>query len=67
MTLFRTSQLTCPLDAAKADCLAFDRRMAESIRAALDAGEDEDVEDVLDIMAWIDERRAAARACASLN
>jgi hypothetical protein len=41
--------------------------MAESIRAALDAGDHEDVEDALDMMAWIDERRAAAHACASMN
>ena len=63
----RLSQIICPLDAAEAQCLAFDRRMAESIRAALDAGEPQDVEEVLDMMAWIDERRAVAATCASMN
>lgn len=61
------SQFSCPLDAAKAQGLAFDRRMAESIRASLDAGEPRDVEEVLDMIAWIDERRAVAATCASMN
>jgi hypothetical protein len=61
------AQLTCPLDGAESECLALDRRMAEDIRVALDAGESEHVEDVLDMLAWIDERRAAAATCASMN
>ena len=63
----RLSQFSCPQDAAQAQCLAFDRRTAESIRAALDAGEPRYVEEVLDVMAWIDERRAVAATCASMN
>jgi hypothetical protein len=66
-TVCRLSEISCPLDAAEVRCLAFDRRMAESIRAALDAGEPQDVEEVLDMMSWIDERRAVAAACASMN
>jgi hypothetical protein len=41
--------------------------MAESIRAALDAGETDDVEAVLDMMAWMDERRAVAGTSAPMN
>jgi hypothetical protein len=62
----RLSEVRCPLDAAEAQCLAFDRRMAEAISAALDGGEP-DVGEVLDIMAWIDERRAGAATCAPMN
>jgi hypothetical protein len=63
----RLLKVSCPLDAAEVQCVAFDRRMAESIRAALDTGEAQNVEEVLDMMAWIDERRAVAAACASMN
>jgi hypothetical protein len=63
----RPSQLICPLDAAEVECLAFERRMAESIGAALDAGETDDVKAVLDMMAWMDERRAVAGTSAPTN
>jgi hypothetical protein len=66
-TACRLSQVSCPLEAAGVQCLAFDRRTVESIRAALDAGEPQGVEEVLDMVAWIDERRAVAATCASMN
>lgn len=63
----RLSQVSCPLEAARAQCLVFDRRMVESIRVALDAGEPHDVEEALDILAWLDERRTVAATCAYTN
>jgi hypothetical protein len=67
MSFCWTSEHTCPLDAAEAECLAFDRELAAAIRAAVDVGEQTDVRDVLDVVAWIDERRSAARTCAATN
>lgn len=66
-TACRLLQISCPLDAAGPQCLAFDRRLVESIRAALDFGQAQDVGVVLDMMAWIDERRALAATCTSMN
>jgi hypothetical protein len=61
------AQLTCALVDAAAESAAFDRRMAERIRAAMDAGEPEHLDDVLDMAGWIDERRLIAAACVMRN
>jgi hypothetical protein len=41
--------------------------MTERIRAAMDAGEPEHLDDVLDMAGWIDERRLIAAACVMRN
>ena len=61
------AQLTCALGDAAAESAAFDRRMAERIRAAMDAGEREHLDDVLDMAGWIDERRLIAAASVMRN
>ena len=61
------AQLTCALGDAVAESAAFDRRMAERIRAAMDAGEPEHLDDVLDMAGWIDERRLIAAASVMRN
>ena len=67
MTVSMLAQRTCALGDAAAESAAFDRRMAERIRAALDAGEPQHLDDVLDIAGWIDERRLIAAACVMRN
>ena len=59
--------LTCALDDAAVESAAFDRRMARRIRAAMDAGEPEHLDEVLDMAGWIDERRLIAAACVMRN
>jgi hypothetical protein len=61
------AQMTCALGDAAVESAAFDRRMAERIRAAMDAGEPEHLDDVLDMAGWIDERRLIAAACVMRN
>ena len=67
MIVSMLAQLTCALGEAGAESAAFDRRMAERIRAAMDAGEREHLDDVLDMAGWIDERRLIAAACVMRN
>jgi hypothetical protein len=61
------ARLTCALSDAAVESAAFDRRMAERIRAAMDAGEPERLDDVLDMAGWIDERRLIAAASVMRN
>lgn len=67
MIVSMLAQLTCALGDAAAESAAFDRRMAERIRAAMDAGEPEHLDDVLDMAGWIDERRLIAAASVMRN
>ena len=67
MIVSMLAQLTCALSEAAAESAAFDRRIAQRITAAMDAGEPEHLDDVLDMARWIDERRLIAAACVMRN
>jgi hypothetical protein len=61
------AQVTCALRDAAAESAAFDRRMADRLTAAMDAGEPEQLDDALDMAGWIDERRLIAAASVMRN